>query len=63
MVDGRVRMEEWLLIPTSKTTLFSPQDYAEIEVVLDEGGEVVRLDWTTGGNTYPLPKVGAAPAD
>lgn len=42
---------------TSKTTLFSPQDYAEIEVVLDDNGEVSRLDWTTGGNTYPMPKV------
>ena len=57
VVEGRVMMEEWLLIPTSETTLFSPQDYAEIEVVLDEDGEVGRLDWTTGGDTYPLPKV------
>ena len=31
-------MEEWLLIPTSERTFFSPQDYAEIEVVLDEEG-------------------------
>ena len=59
VVDGRVLMDEWLLIPTSKTTFFSPQDYAEIEVVLDEEGEVERLDWKTGGDTYPLPRVGA----
>ncbi len=58
---GRVHMSEWLLIPSSKTTLFSPQDYAEIEVVLGENGEVVRLDWTTGGETYPLPRVGPLP--
>lgn len=57
VVDGRVRMNDWLLIPTSNTTLFSPQDYAEIEVVFDENGEVSRLDWTTGGQTYPMPKV------
>ena len=57
LVDGRVLMEEWLLIPTSRTTLFSPQDYAEIEVVLEEDGAVSRLDWTIGGNTYPLPRV------
>ena len=56
VVDGRVMMGEWLLIPTSERTLFSPQDYAEIEVVLDEEGGVSRLDWTTGGQTYPLPK-------
>jgi len=58
VVDGRVRMNDWLLIPTSSTTLFSPQDYAEIEVVLDESGNVTRLDWKTGGQTYPMPKVG-----
>jgi len=57
-VEGRVRMDDWLLIPTSKTTLFSPQDYAEIEVVLDDEGDVSRLDWTVGGQTYPMPKVG-----
>jgi len=58
IIDGRVRMGDWLLIPTSDTTLFSPQDYAVITVVSDESGEIERLDWTTGGNTYPMPKVG-----
>ncbi len=62
VVDGRVQMNDWLLIPTSETTLFSPQDYAEIEMVFDESGEVTRLDWTTGGRTYPLPKVGPPPS-
>ncbi len=62
VVGGRVQMNDWLLIPTSETTLFSPQDYAEIEVVFDESGEVERLDWTTGGQTYPLPKVGPPPS-
>jgi hypothetical protein len=45
------------LIPTSQTTLFSPQDYAEIEVVLDENGGVERLDWRAGGRTFPMPRV------
>ena len=57
ILDGRVMMEEWLLIPTSERTLFSPQDYAEIEVVISEDGEVARLDWKIGEQTYPLPKV------
>jgi CubicO group peptidase (beta-lactamase class C family) len=57
IIDGRVRMGDWLLIPTSNTTLFSPQDYAVISVISDEAGAVERLDWTTGGNTYPMPKV------
>ena len=60
IVDGRVRMGDWLLIPTSDTTLFSPQDYAVITVVSGENGTVERLDWATGGNTYPMPKVGVA---
>ena len=61
VVDGAVLMNDWLLIPTAAATFFSPQDYAEIEVVLGEGGEVERLDWTTGGETYPLPKVEQPP--
>jgi CubicO group peptidase (beta-lactamase class C family) len=57
VLDGRVEMEGWLLIPISERRLFSPQDYAEVEVVLDENGGATRLDWTTNGETYPLPKV------
>ena len=56
-IEGRVSLSDWLLIPISTTTFFSPQDYAEIEVVLDENGEIIRLDWTTDGETYPMPKV------
>ena len=56
-------LDDWLLIPTSKTTLFSLQDYAEIEVVLDDNGEVSRLDWTVGGITYPMPRVGVPPTE
>jgi CubicO group peptidase (beta-lactamase class C family) len=55
--DGEVRMSGWLLIPTSERTFFSPQDYGEITVVLDAEGEVERLDWKQGGQTYPMPKV------
>jgi hypothetical protein len=58
VVDGQVMMEEWLLVPTSERTFFSPQDYAEIEVVIDDDGQPVRLDWTIGDQTYELPKVG-----
>ncbi len=61
VVNGAVLMNDWLLIPTAAATFFSPQDYAEIEVVLGEGGEVERLDWTTGGQTYPLPRVEEPP--
>jgi CubicO group peptidase (beta-lactamase class C family) len=49
---------DWLLIPTSETTFFSPQDYARVKVVLAEpGGEVERLDWMAGDQTWPCPRV------
>lgn len=58
---GEVRMSGWVLIPTSERTFFSPQDYAEIEVVLTPDGKVERLDWTVAGNTYPMPRVSGSP--
>lgn len=61
--NGRVMMGDWLLIPTSERTLFSPQDYAEIEVVVGENGEVERLDWKIGEEIYPLPKVESPAVD
>jgi hypothetical protein len=60
--QGRVLMDDWLLVPTSPTTLFSPQDYAVIEVVRDETGAVTHLDWHMGGQTFELPRV-SGPAD
>ena len=61
LVDGQLRMSDWLLIPTSATTFFSPQDYGEIEVVKGDDGEVRAMDWKVGGQTYPMPRV-AGPA-
>ena len=56
--DGILFASEWLLIPTSETTFFSPSDYGSIEVVMAEGGtEVERIDWTVGGRTWPCPRV------
>ena len=56
--NGEVRMSGWLLVPTSETTFFSPQDYGEITVVKDDDGAVTRLDWKIGDETYPMPRVG-----
>ena len=58
IVDGQVRVDEWLVIPTSETKFFSPQDYGRIKVVLDGEGQVERLDWTIGDQTYPMPRTG-----
>jgi CubicO group peptidase (beta-lactamase class C family) len=57
VVDGRVTMDDWLLIPVAEATLFSPQDYAEITVVMRDDGSVERLDWKIGEDVYPLPRI------
>ena len=55
--DGRVTMDDWILIPVATDTFFSPQDYAEITVVQGDDGSVERLDWKIGDDVYPLPRV------
>lgn len=57
VTDGRVTMDDWLLIPVAQSTFFSPQDYAEISVVHRDDGSVERLDWKIGDNVYPLPRI------
>ena len=63
LVDGALRMDEWLLIPTGETMLFSPQDYGRIRVVRNDTGAVERLDWLAGGREFPMPRVGDLPTD
>ncbi len=55
--DGVVRMSGWLLLPTSATTFFSPQDYGEVTIVRGDDGAVTRIDWKIGDETYPMPRV------
>jgi len=57
--DGEVAISGWLLLPTSESTFFSPQDYAEITVVTGADGRVERLDWTVAGTTHKMPRVSA----
>ncbi|MBU2678417.1 MAG: beta-lactamase family protein [Gammaproteobacteria bacterium] len=57
VTEGRVTMDDWLLIPVAPATFFSPQDYAEIIVVMGQDGLVERLDWKIGDNVYPLPRI------
>ncbi len=61
VVDGTLRANDWLLLPLSQTEFFSPQDYARIKVVVDDAGEVERLDWEIDGTVYPLPRVATEP--
>ena len=57
VTEGRVTMDDWLLIPVAQATFFSPQDYAEITVVQRDDGSVERLDWKIGEDVYPLPRI------
>lgn len=56
--DGVLVADDWVLVPTSKTTFFSPQDYAVVEVILDDKGEPLRLDWKRPNGTSQMPRVG-----
>ena len=53
--DGALFVEEWVLLPTSETSFFSPQDYRTVTVLLDEHNKPTSLDW--GG--WNCPRLGA----
>ena len=48
---------EWVLWPGEDGSMFSPRDYGIVRLVRDDGGKVLRLDWTQGSDTYPAPLV------
>lgn len=56
--DGALYANDWIMIPTSETTFFSPQDYAEVSLVLDGDGTPIRLDWGAGDSPHPCPRIG-----
>jgi CubicO group peptidase (beta-lactamase class C family) len=56
--DGALRVNDWLLLPTSGTTFFSPRDYSEVSVARDGTGRVERLDWAVGGQVFPVRRLG-----
>ncbi len=43
--DGALYANEWILLPTSEETFFSPQDYGTINVIVADG-RVAKLDWS-----------------
>ncbi|HUO85908.1 MAG TPA: serine hydrolase domain-containing protein [Thermoanaerobaculia bacterium] len=56
---GRAVLGDWVLVPLSDTTFYSPQDYATVAVEAGEGGEVEALQWGEGPR---FPRVGDAAA-
>ena len=58
-LDGdALRVNDWVLVPTGERRFFSPQDYAEVVVVLDDAGRPERLDWYVNGEPFPCPRIG-----
>jgi hypothetical protein len=44
---------EYLLLPTSDSTLFSVPDYTEVHVIRSEDGRVTGLRWGAGNLVFP----------
>lgn len=43
------RLGDWVLIPVETDVFFSPQDYARVKLVMDDGGAVQGLKWGGDG--------------
>ena len=43
--DGALFANDWILLPTSETSFYSPQDYSTVTVVVEDG-EPSALDWS-----------------
>ena len=50
---GMIFAGDRLLIPTSVTSFYSLQEYGRVNVILDDDGNVERLDWEWGGQFWP----------
>jgi CubicO group peptidase (beta-lactamase class C family) len=57
--QGQLYSSQWLLLPTSSTTFFSPQDYATVTVVFGDAGRVASLDWARVDGVWQWRKVEA----
>lgn len=56
--DGMLAANEWMLVPTSDSTFFSPRDFAEVRPIPGTDGKIARLDWKLGADVWPAPRVG-----
>lgn len=48
---------EWILIPTSENTFFSPQDDAKVKVVVGKDGTAEALEWESTRGSVKFPRV------
>jgi CubicO group peptidase (beta-lactamase class C family) len=53
-----LRANDWVLVPTGERLFYSPQDYAEVRVVLNDAGQPERLDWIMDGKPHACPRIG-----
>jgi D-alanyl-D-alanine carboxypeptidase len=56
--SGVLWADDWMLVPTSDSTFFSPVDYGTVDVAHDSTGALAGLDWIQGGRPYRCPRVG-----
>lgn len=56
-----VRLGSWRLVPTSDRTMFSPQDYGRVQVVVGEDGAVEGLRWGESEEAPFFPRLGPLP--
>jgi CubicO group peptidase (beta-lactamase class C family) len=59
--DGVLYANEWVLLRQGDGSFFSPRDYGIVRGVPGDDGKMARLDWIQNGETYPAPRVAAAP--
>ena len=62
-IPGGLRVNDWVLVPTAERRFFSPQDYATVEIVLDDAGRPERLDWGIADGVMACPRIGDLPGD
>jgi CubicO group peptidase (beta-lactamase class C family) len=60
-VDGRLRANEWDLVPVGRDAFFSLRDYGEVRIVRRADGSIERMDWTTAAGTMAAPRTGDLP--
>ena len=56
--NGALYASDWILLPAQDGSMFCPRDYGIVRRVNGPDGNIVRLDWTQGSDTYPAPRVG-----
>jgi hypothetical protein len=55
--NGVLWANDWVLLPSTDGSFFSPRDYGTLRGVKGADGRIERLDWERRGQVYPAPRV------